>query len=88
MDVRGSHFYLTMYWAQALAAQTVDLEFANQFKALADSLTENESKIVEELNKVQGKPISVGGYYHSNEGDTEIAMRPSATLNDIINKFN
>ncbi len=88
LDVRGSHFYLAMYWAQALAAQTVDLEFANQFKALADSLTENESKIIEELNKVQGKPISVGGYYHSNEGATEIAMRPSETLNDIINKFN
>lgn len=88
LDVRGSHFYLAMYWAQALAAQTVDLEFANQFKALADSLTENESKIIEELNKVQGKPISVGGYYHSNEGATEIAMRPSETLNDIINNFN
>jgi isocitrate dehydrogenase len=88
LDVRGSHFYLAMYWAQALAAQTTDLEFSQQFKALADSLTEKESKIVEELNKVQGKPISVGGYYHSNEGATEIAMRPSATLNDIINKFN
>jgi isocitrate dehydrogenase len=84
LDNRGSHFYLAMYWAQALAQQTEDVELANAFKAMADSLTQNESKIVEELNMVQGKAMNIGGYYLPNEDLAAKAMRPSETLNSII----
>ena len=87
LDVRGSHFYLAMYWAQAIANQLKDTAFGAQFTPLAKALAENETKIIAELNSVQGKPISIQGYYHPNEAATGSAMRPSTTLNDIFTKF-
>jgi isocitrate dehydrogenase len=88
IDNRGSHFYLTMYWAQALAAQTEDAELAGKFAPIAQTLTENEAKIVGELVTVQGKPVDIGGYYHPNRTLTSEAMRPSATLNSILSTLN
>ncbi|MRV72065.1 NADP-dependent isocitrate dehydrogenase [Duganella sp. FT92W] len=85
LDNRGSHFYLSMYWAQALAAQTDDAELAAKFAPLAKSLTENEAKIVEELNAVQGKEVDIGGYYYPNPEKTSAVMRPSATFNAVLN---
>ncbi|MDD1006784.1 NADP-dependent isocitrate dehydrogenase [Pseudomonas shahriarae] len=84
IDNRGSHFYLAMYWAQALAAQTEDAALQTQFATLAKTLTENEATIVAELNAVQGKPVDIGGYYHANAELISKAMRPSATLNAAI----
>ncbi|TFH74941.1 NADP-dependent isocitrate dehydrogenase [Gammaproteobacteria bacterium LSUCC0112] len=84
IDNRGSHFYLGMYWAQAMAAQTRDAELAERFGKLAQSLTSNESKIVEELVSVQGKPVEIGGYYQPNVELVSKAMRPSATLNNAL----
>jgi len=84
LDNRGSHFYLAMYWAQALAAQTEDAELAAHFAPLAKSLSENEAKIVEELNSVQGKAMDIGGYYAPDPAKTEAVMRPSATFNAAI----
>jgi isocitrate dehydrogenase len=84
LDNRGSHFYLTLYWAQALATQTKDPELRAEFKIIAASLLENEKTIVEELIKVQGNPVSIGGYYLPNSDKTDQAMRPSTTLNKII----
>ncbi|WP_095118225.1 NADP-dependent isocitrate dehydrogenase [Pseudomonas sp. Irchel s3f10] len=84
IDNRGSHFYLAMYWAQALAAQTEDAALQAQFATLAKTLTENEATIVAELNAVQGKPVDIGGYYHANADLISKAMRPSATLNAAI----
>ena len=84
LDNRGSHFYLTMYWAQALARQTKDAALAAHFKPIAADLTSNEAKIVAELNGAQGKPVDIGGYYHPSPKLVEAAMRPSATLNAII----
>ncbi|WP_180698881.1 NADP-dependent isocitrate dehydrogenase [Pseudomonas crudilactis] len=84
IDNRGSHFYLAMYWAQALAAQTEDAALQAQFATLAKTLTENEATIVAELNAVQGKPVDIGGYYHANAELISKAMRPSATLNAAI----
>ncbi|CAI8758693.1 Isocitrate dehydrogenase (NADP) [Pseudomonas sp. IT-347P] len=84
IDNRGSHFYLAMYWAQALAAQTEDTALQAQFATLAKTLTENEATIVAELNAVQGKPVDIGGYYHANAELISKAMRPSATLNAAI----
>ncbi|SEO37204.1 NADP-dependent isocitrate dehydrogenase [Pseudomonas sp. ok266] len=84
IDNRGSHFYLAMYWAQALAAQTEDAALQAQFATLAKTLTENEATIVAELNAVQGKPVDIGGYYHANAELISKAMRPSATLNTAI----
>ena len=84
IDNRGSHFYLCLYWAQALAAQTADLELQAQFKPIAAELTANESKIVAELLAVQGKPVEIGGYYKPNEAKANAALRPSATFNAII----
>ncbi|WP_293915680.1 MULTISPECIES: NADP-dependent isocitrate dehydrogenase [unclassified Sphingobacterium] len=84
IDNRGSHFYLTLYWAQALAAQTKDAELAAKFAPLAQQLTENESKINEELIGAQGKPQDIGGYYFPNDELASKAMRPSATLNSAI----
>lgn len=84
IDNRGSHFYLTLYWAQALAAQTEDKELQAQFAPVAKSLTENEATIVAELNAVQGKPVDIGGYYHADAALVSKAMRPSATFNAII----
>ncbi len=84
IDNRGSHFYLAMYWAEALAAQTVDKDLAIRFAAVARQLQENEARINEELIGAQGKPQDIGGYYNPNPAMTEKAMRPSATLNAII----
>ena len=84
LDNRGSHFYLALYWAEALAAQTQDAALAAKFKASAAALAENEQQIVGELNGVQGKPVDIGGYYHPDPELAAKAMRPSATLNAII----
>jgi isocitrate dehydrogenase len=84
IDNRGSHFYLAMYWAEALAAQTKDAELQAKFAKIAKQLQENEAKINEELLGAQGKPVDMGGYYHPNFDKTSKAMRPSATLNAII----
>ncbi|WP_150766767.1 NADP-dependent isocitrate dehydrogenase [Pseudomonas fluorescens] len=84
IDNRGSHFYLALYWAQALAAQTEDTALQAQFGELAKTLTENEATIVAELNAVQGKPVDIGGYYHANAELISKAMRPSNTFNAAI----
>jgi isocitrate dehydrogenase len=84
IDNRGSHFYLALYWAQELAAQKDDAEIAAAFGELAASLVANESKIVEELIAVQGKPVDIGGYYYPNVAKVDAAMRPSATLNQSL----
>ena len=84
IDNRGSHFYLALYWAQALAEQNDDDALKAQFAPLAKTLAENEAKIVAELNAVQGKPVDIGGYYHADAELTRKAMRPSETLNAAI----
>jgi len=84
IDNRGSHFYLALYWAQALAEQSKDAELQAKFAKVAKQLEENEAKINEELLAAQGKPVDMGGYYHPNFEKTSKAMRPSATLNAII----
>jgi isocitrate dehydrogenase len=84
IDNRGSHFYLAMYWAEALAAQTKDKELASRFANVAQQLHDNEAKINEELIGAQGKPQDLGGYYNPDVVKTEQAMRPSKTLNAII----
>ena len=84
LDNRGSQFYLAMYWAQELAAQTEDAELAAKFAPLAKSLTENEATIVEELKAVQGKPVDIGGYYKADSDKVKAVMRPSATFNAIL----
>lgn len=84
LDNRGSHFYLAMYWAQELAAQTEDLELQARFAPLAKTLTENEATIVAELNAAQGKPVDIGGYYRSNPELTSKVMRPSQTFNNAL----
>ena len=87
IDNRGSHFYLALYWAQALAAQTQDSELQNLFKPIAAELAKNESKIVEELKSVQGKPVDIGGYYMPDDKLANAALRPSETLNKILAKL-
>ena len=84
IDNRGSHFYLALYWAQALAEQSEDAALQAQFAPLAKTLAESEAKIVAELNAVQGKPVDIGGYYHADAELTRKAMRPSETLNAAI----
>ncbi|PWK39917.1 NADP-dependent isocitrate dehydrogenase [Pseudomonas sp. B21-040] len=84
IDNRGSHFYLALYWAQALTAQTEDAALQSQFATLAKTLTENEATIVAELNAVQGKPVDIGGYYHADAELISKAMRPSATFNAAV----
>ncbi len=84
IDNRGSHFYLALYWAQALAAQDEDAELKAEFAPIAAALSENEQAIVAELLAVQGQPVDIGGYYHPDEAKTAAAMRPSATLNAIL----
>jgi isocitrate dehydrogenase len=84
IDNRGSHFYLALYWAQALAAQTKDKDIQARFTDLAKRLTENEAKISAELIAAQGKPVDMGGYYHPDFAKTSRAMRPSATLNAAL----
>jgi isocitrate dehydrogenase len=84
LDNRGSQFYLAMYWAQELAAQTEDKDLAAKFASLAKTLTDNEKKIVDELNSVQGKPVDIGGYYLPDAKKLEAVMRPSATFNAAL----
>ncbi|MEM9235205.1 MAG: NADP-dependent isocitrate dehydrogenase, partial [Verrucomicrobiota bacterium] len=84
IDNRGSHFYLALYWAQALAAQDVDAELKTEFGPIAKSLGAGESAIVDELIGVQGKPVEIGGYYQPDVEKTGTAMRPSATLNGVV----
>ena len=84
LDNRGSQFYLAMYWAQALAAQSQDAELASHFAPLAKALTANEQKIVDELKAVQGKPVDIGGYYLLDTQKVTEVMRPSATLNAAL----
>ncbi|WP_243301157.1 NADP-dependent isocitrate dehydrogenase [Geothrix oryzisoli] len=84
IDNRGSHFYLALYWAQALAAQTKDAELQARFAQVAQQLGASEAKINEELIAAQGRPVDMGGYYHPDKAKTGAAMRPSATLNAII----
>lgn len=84
IDNRGSHFYLALYWAQALAEQTQDKNLAARFTKIAKEMADNETKITGELLAAQGKPVDVGGYYHPDDAKASKAMRPSATLNAIV----
>nr|HPR44299.1 NADP-dependent isocitrate dehydrogenase [Ottowia sp.] len=84
LDNRGSHFYLAMYWAQELASQTEDAELAAKFAPLAKALADNEQAIVKELADVQGKPADIGGYYQPDPDKLAKVMRPSATLNKVL----
>ena len=87
IDNRGSHFYLGMYWAEAMGAQSKDAELAERFGKLASFLNSNESKILDELISVQGKPVEIGGYYQPNADLVSKAMRPSATLNGALDSL-
>jgi isocitrate dehydrogenase len=84
IDNRGSHFYLALYWAQELAAQTDDAQLAEAFGALAVALSEQEQVIVDELIAVQGSPVDLGGYYRPDAAKAAAVMRPSATLNQAL----
>lgn len=84
LDNRGGHFYLALYWAEALAAQTKDKGLQAKFAPIAKALAENESKIVEEYNGSQGKPVDIDGYYRPDAAKTSAAMRPSKTFNEIL----
>ncbi|WP_434031554.1 NADP-dependent isocitrate dehydrogenase [[Pseudomonas] boreopolis] len=84
LDNRGSHFYLALYWAQALAAQDQDAELKAKFAPLAKTLTDNEQAIIGELNGAQGKPVDIAGYYHPDLAKVAAAMRPSRTLNAAL----
>jgi len=88
LDNRGSHFYLAMYWAEALAGQSGDAELSAQFGLIAAELANNESKIIEELNAAQGNAVDIGGYYRPDAKLTAAAMRPSATLNALLDSIN
>ncbi len=87
IDNRGSHFYLAMYWAQALAAQNKDEQLNRKFELIAQALQENEQQINQELLAAQGTPQNIQGYYHPDSKATAQAMRPSATLNNILAKI-
>ena len=84
IDNRGSHYYLARFWAEALAKQSADADLAQHFGPVAQQLVEKESQIDGELIGAQGKPVDMGGYYHPDEAKVSAAMRPSATLNAII----
>ncbi len=84
LDNRGSHFYIALYWAQELAEQTADADLQAKFAPVAEALANNESKIVDELNAVQGAAMDIDGYYSPNAAKAAEVMRPSATLNEII----
>lgn len=84
LDNRGSHFYLSLYWAEELANQSENAELTAHFKPLFEKLSANETKIVDELNAVQGKPVDIGGYYYADPKLSEAVMRPSETFNAII----
>ncbi len=84
LDVRGSHFYLALYWAEALAKQKKDAELQSEFLPIAKALRENENQIISELNAIQGKSVNIGGYYKPDEDLANKALRPSNTFNDIL----
>jgi isocitrate dehydrogenase len=84
LDNRGSHFYLALYWARALAAQTTDRALQARFRPIAERLTREEARIVAELNGAQGKPVDIGGYYHPDAAKCAAAMRPSKLFNEIL----
>ena len=84
IDNRGSHYYLALYWAQAVAENREDLELAERFEPVASALLENEADIMDELNAAQGKAVDIGGYYQPDDALASAAMRPSETLNRII----
>lgn len=84
LDNRGSHFYLALYWAQALAEQAEEAELQKTFKSVAQAMVQNENQILTELKAAQGQAVDLGGYYHPNEAKTYAVMRPSETLNKII----
>ncbi|MDP6764468.1 MAG: NADP-dependent isocitrate dehydrogenase [SAR324 cluster bacterium] len=84
LDNRGSHFYFALYWAQALAEQEADLELQSRFSSIAGELSDNENKILEELDAAQGDPVDIGGYFMPDDQKASEAMRPSQTLNRII----
>ena len=84
LDTRGSHFYLALYWAQSLAAQSMDPELQSRFVGVAHALRDNEAKIIAELNAAQGHAVDIGGYYRPDREITARAMRPSATFNGIV----
>jgi isocitrate dehydrogenase len=84
LDNRGSHFYLALYWAQALAEQDEDQQLKAHFTKLAKALEDNEESIIKELSSVQGKPVDIGGYYHADIGKMSAIMRPSKTFNDCL----
>ncbi|WP_295422125.1 NADP-dependent isocitrate dehydrogenase [Sulfurovum sp.] len=84
-DNKASHYYVALYWAEALETQTADAELAEKFTPVADALRKNEEKIISELLAAEGSPKDIGGYYHPNDAKAEAAMRPSETLNKIIN---
>ncbi|MFC6099735.1 NADP-dependent isocitrate dehydrogenase [Olivibacter domesticus] len=88
IDNRGSHFYLALYWAEALASQNKDADLKAQFSGLAKTLSENESKIISELNNAQGSKIDIGGYYSLDDTLASKAMRPSSTLNAVLDTVN
>jgi isocitrate dehydrogenase len=87
LDNRGSHFYLALYWAEAMAAQNDDPELRSRFAPLAKKLAENATKIVGELNAVQGHPVDLGGYYVPDPKLASAAIRPSTTFNTILESF-
>jgi isocitrate dehydrogenase len=84
LDVRGSHFYLALYWAEALANQNKNAELKAEFTVIAEALSKNEAKIISELNTIQGNSLDIGGYYLQNEDLATSAMRPNSTLNSIL----
>jgi isocitrate dehydrogenase len=84
IDNRGSHFYLSLYWAQELAQQTEDAELAKAFAPLAEALAANEQQIVDELIAVQGSPAEIGGYYQPEKAKADAVMRPSTTWNEAL----
>jgi isocitrate dehydrogenase len=87
IDNRGSHFYIALYWAQALAEQDQNLELQSKFAELAQVLAEKESQIIQELSAVQGQSVDIGGYYFADPDKASQAMRPSQTLNEAINSL-
>ena len=87
LDTRGSHFYLTLYWARALAEQSIDDDLNTTFTPIAQQLSKNEDKIVDELNSAQGKAVDIGGYFHPNKDLASKVMRPSQSFNSIIDSL-
>ncbi|MFM7602901.1 MAG: NADP-dependent isocitrate dehydrogenase, partial [Pseudanabaena sp.] len=87
IDNRGSHFYIALYWAQALAEQDQNLELKAKFSKLAQILGDQESQIIQELSAAQGQSVDIGGYYFADCDKASLAMRPSQTLNEAINSF-